>query len=71
MLKPSSLGGSVVVEFGGGLLAFDFFFAAMVNGNDGKHCELVVDDSAYVTVILSTSVDPPSLLQSRRTINKA
>lgn len=68
MLKPSSLDGSVVIEFGGGLLAFDFFFAAMVNGND---CELVVDDSAYVTVILSTSVDPPSLLQSRRTINKA
>ena len=71
MLKPSSLDDSVVVEFGGGLLAFDFFFAAMVNGNDGKPCELAVDGSAYVTVIPSTSVDPPSLLQSRRTINKA
>ena len=71
MLKPSSSDGSVVVKGGGGLLAFDFFFAAIVNDNDGKHCELAVDDSAYVTVILSTSVDPPSLLQSRRTINKA
>ena len=71
MLKPSCLDGSVVVGFVEGLLAFDFFFAAMVNDNDGKHCELAVDGSAYVMVILSTSVDPPSLLQSRRTINKA
>jgi hypothetical protein len=54
MLKPSSLDDSVVVEFEGGLLAFDFFFAAMVNDDDGKHCELVVDDCAYVTIRFSS-----------------
>lgn len=53
MLKPSSLGDSVVVEFEGGLLAVDFFFAAMVNDDDGKHRELAVDDGAYVTIMSS------------------
>ena len=53
MLKPSSLGDSVVVEFEGGLLAVDFFFAAMVNDDDGKHRELAVDDGAYVTAMSS------------------
>lgn len=51
MPKPSSLDGSVAVKFEGGLLAFDFFLAAMVNDDDGKHCELAVDDGAYVTVM--------------------
>lgn len=46
MPKPSSLDGSVAVKFEGGLLAFDFFLAAMVNDDDGKHCELAVDDGA-------------------------
>lgn len=53
MLKPSSLGDSVVVEFEGGLLAFDFFFAAMVDADDGNHLELADDSAYYVTVMSS------------------